>query len=77
MVKTAHTRQSDDSGVRQWPILRRPAHRRIPQLGVDALGIDDSPSDAARDIPPGSGALENLLSSDSMRKTPLLASPIP
>ncbi len=39
VVKTTHTGQSDDMGVRRRPILRRPTRRRVPQLRVDALSV--------------------------------------
>ncbi len=39
VVKTIHTRQSGDSGVRRRPSLRRPDRRCVPQPGMDALGV--------------------------------------
>ncbi len=44
VVKTPHTRQADDLGVRRRPSLRGSARRRIPQVRVAALGVvvDDS-----------------------------------
>ena len=39
MVKTAHTRQAYDLGVRRRPMLRRPTRWGISELGVDPIGV--------------------------------------
>jgi hypothetical protein len=38
-VKNTHTLETNDFGVRRRPSLVGPTRRRIPQLGVDALGV--------------------------------------
>ena len=39
MMESADAGQSNDSGLRRWPVFGRSTFRGIVELGVDSIGI--------------------------------------